>query len=1047
MKKYLLLSLLFVLSCAMALAQRTVSGTITDASTGEGIPGVNVVIKGTSSGTVSDFEGNYSLEIPSDDAVLVYSFVGYRTLELTAGARGVVDVQLELDVTELAEVVVIGYGQIEQSDATGAVAAVTAEDFNQGMIASPEQLIAGKTAGVQITSTSGAPGDGVQLRIRGTTSIRSNNNPLFVVDGVPLAGGTQPGSADVGFGTASDVNPLNFINPNDIESISILKDASATAIYGSRGANGVVIITTKSGKGQKGSWEFGTNVSISSPRSEYDLLDREEFLDAVEQFGGDRVARDQGSDTDWQDVVTRTTISHKTNLAFSKAGTGGSIRASIGYEDQQGVVENSFMKRFTGRINGSKSLMGDKLKLTLTSTYSRVDREDPAISGNAGFAGDLLGAAYSANPTWPNDPDADVGNQRNPANMLAYYSSTGFTNRILTNLSADYSLADGLTAKLTYGNDYSDAERLTLMTGDVSNVGDGIRDNGFGQLNFNSNVNHLFEATLNLNKKVGNVQIDVVGGYSVQSFNDRWSWVTGVGFTDYSGFDVMEDELRTSNDAMQSTVDNNYDYDFVTNWGVSDNLSGDAATQPTTGGFVSGVNNRTLVQEFFNRPSDATIEAMTANFYDRTDYLQSYFARANFTISEKYLITATLRADGSSRFGGDNRYGIFPSGAVAWKIHEEAFMPESVSTLKLRAGYGVVGNQDGLSYGQFTRVQRYADASVSTNNRFVTIPGSDATGQPDPRLKWESTTQTSIGLDFGFAQDKIYGSIDYYIKETSDLLLRAETAQPALDPQFFKNLDGALVENKGWELSLTYNVYASTQGSVSLTGNVSKNDNLLTNFNGQMNAGQIYGQGLTGAYAQRLAGDQPLFSYYLREFEGFDPEGQPIGDNQMFIGKGALPVWNSGLSVNAEYKNWSLSAYMYGQFGHYIYNNTQNGFFTAGAINNARNVTQDVVTSGEAGSAEAAVSTRFLHPGDFWRMQNLIIAYNIPVSGNSFFRNMKVNFNAQNLFVITDYNGLDPEVSSNPAEFNLLNNLPTAGIDYTAYPRPRIFSIGFSAGF
>jgi TonB-linked SusC/RagA family outer membrane protein len=997
------------------------------------------VVKGTSNGTITDFDGNYSISV-GDGVTLVVSFVGYRSQEVSVGARSVVDVQMELDVQALDEIVVIGYGQVEQSDATGAVVAVTAEDFNQGMIASPEQLIAGKTAGVQITSTSGAPGDGVQLRIRGTSSIRSNNNPLFVVDGVPLSGGTVSAAADVGYGTTSDVNPLNFINPNDIESISILKDASATAIYGSRGANGVVIITTKGGKGKQGVFELSSSVSISSPRSRYDLLEKDAFLDAVSQFGGDAAAQDFGADTDWQDFVTRTSVSHNENLSYSKAFDGGSIRASLGYDDQQGVVVDSYMKRLTARVNGQKSLMNDALNLSLSTTFSNVQRQDPPISGSAGFQGDLLGAAYSANPTWPTDPDFDAGGQRSPANMLEYYSAIGKSNRILTNFSADYKLVDGLNAKVTYGIDYSDADRITLVSGDARNAGNGVQDFGQGQINGNGSLNHLVEATLNHNKKYGELQVDLVAGYSLQSFNNSWFWAAGRGFADYSDFDAMETELRDSYQAVQDQVDGTYG--IINNWGVSNTLNG--GTNPD-GGFVSGIDNESLAQSYFARPAGATVEALGANFYDQTDYLQSYFARGNFTISDKYILTATVRADGSSKFGEDYRYGIFPSGAFAWKIHEESFIPEALSTLKLRAGYGVVGNQDGLGYGEYIRRERWAD--VGTNdNRSVNVPGSTTQGSVNPELRWESTTQAALGLDFGFNGDKIYGSFDLYNKQTTDLLLRRNAAQPAVASQIFDNLD-ATVENKGWELALTYNIYATSDASVSVTGNVSKNDNMVKDFNGQLQAGTIRGQGLSLAYAQILAGGHPLFSYYLREFEGFDANGQPIGDNQGFVDKSALPIWNSGFSLNASYQNWSLSAYLYGQFGHYVYNNTQNAFFTAGAINNARNVTTDVPSSGEAGSAEAAVSTRFLEKGDFVRMQNLVIGYDVPLASGGAIKSLKVNLTGQNLFVITQYKGLDPEVSSNPADFDLLNGLPTAGIDYSAYPKPRVFTIGLSASF
>lgn len=1042
MKKYLLLFAVMLASFGGLLAQRTIQGKVTDATDGSGLPGVNILEKGTTNGTVTDISGNYSIQVSGTDAVLVFSFIGYTQEEVAVGTKSVIDIGLTQDITQLSEVVVIGYGQTTVKDATGAVAAVTSEDFNGGMISSPEQLIQGKTSGVQITTTSGAPGAGVQLRIRGTSSIRSNNNPLFVVDGVPLSGGTQPSSADVGFGTQQDPNPLNFINPSDIESISILKDASATSIYGSRGANGVVIITTKSGKGNKGTFDFGSSVSIAKPANEYDLLGREQFLDAVEQYGGDRVAQDHGANTDWQDYITRTSVSHKQNLSYAKGFQTASIRASLGYENQQGVMENSFMKRLTGRINGSKSLLDDKLNIDLSTTYSNVKREDPPISGNAGFAGDILGAAYSANPTWPTDPDYNTGGQRSPANMLEYYRSTGNTNRFLTNLSADYKLTDALTAKATYGIDYSKGETYTLISGNSLNAGDGVQDYGQGQLNENRTISNLFEMTLNYTKQAGSVKIEVVGGYSVQSFRNDYFWATARGFTDYSSFETMESELRDSyeaGDAAASAL-----YEDYNNWGVTDDLR-DAAE--TTGGFVSGINfgEGTLEQSYFDRPAGVTVDAIAANFYDQTDYIQSYFGRGNFSISDKYLITATLRIDGSSKFGEDNRYGVFPSGALAWKLHEEAFMPDFFNTFKLRAGYGIVGNQDGLGYGEFIRRERYADASVGSA-RQIGLPGTTTQGSVNPELRWETTAQTSIGIDFGILNQKISGSVDYYVKNTTDLLLRRNAAQPAVATQIFDNLD-ATVQNKGWELALTYFAVDKSDASFSISGNVSHNENEVQDFSGVLDAGTIYGQGLTGAYAQRLAGGYPLFSYHLREFEGFDDNGQPIGDNQTFIGKSALPTWNVGLSLNARYKAFDFAMYFAGQYGHYIYNNTRNGFFTAGSINNARNVTPDVLTSGEAGTAEAAVSTRFLESGDFLRMQNLSLGYNVPLQEAGFIKNLRFYFNAQNLFVITDYTGLDPEVSTSPADSGLLNGLPTAGIDYTAYPRPKTFTIGLNASF
>jgi len=1038
MRRFALLFLVLVTSVAMA--QQVVTGKVTSGDDGSAIPGVNVLEKGTSNGTVTDVDGNFRVSV-GNNATLVFSFVGYASQELVVGSQGSMNVSLQTDVTALGEVVVIGYGEVSVKDATGAIASVSSKDFNGGVISSPEQLLQGKTAGVQITNTTGSPGAGVQIRIRGTSSIRSNNNPLFVVDGVPLAGGTQAASADVGYGSSPDTNPLNFLNPSDIESISILKDASATAIYGSRGANGVVIITTKAGKG-KGGFEFSSSVSISSTRKKYDLLDGPQFLDAVQKYGGDRTAQNFGANTDWQDYILRTAVSNKQSLAYSKGFKTGSVRASLGYEDQQGIIEHSDMKRLSARLNGSKTFMEEKLKIDLSTSFSNVNRQDPPISGNSGSTGDLLGAAYAANPTWPTDPDFNSGSQRSPANMLKYFNSKGATNRWLTNLSASYAITKSLTAKATYGLDLSRGDRNTFLSGDAINGADGVHGYGLGQINKNNTTNNLVELTLNYNKKVGNIVIDVIGGYSYQSFRNQYNWVKGRGFSDYSSFSAMKSELKNSFDAVDAVASGLApDYN---NWGVSNTLLNGAQA---SGGFVSGIDfaNHTLSQQYFARPAGATTEALVANFYDQTDYLQSYFGRANFTISNKYLITGTLRADGSSKFGPSYKYGVFPSGAVAWKLSEEEFIPEVFSTLKLRAGYGVVGNQDGLGYGQFRARTNYTDADI-TSSRQINLPSTQNTGTTNDKLKWESTAQTSVGVDFGIIEEKFTGSFDFYVKNTTDLLLSTIPAQPSILPIIFKNLD-ATVQNKGWELTLGYKVLDDNEKSLSFSGNISHNKNELKNFAGVLDAGAIYGQGLTNAYAQRLAQGHPLFSYHLRQFQGFDANGQPIGDNQTFVGKTALPTWNMGFSINARYKAFDFAAYFTGQYGQYVYNNTRNAYFTAGSINNAHNVTQDVLTSGEAGAAEAAVSTRFLEKGDFTRLQNLSIGYKVPFTGGSFIKNMRLSVTGQNLFVITKYTGLDPEVSTSPATANLLSGLPTAGIDYGAYPRPRTFTLGLTATF
>ncbi|XLS28747.1 SusC/RagA family TonB-linked outer membrane protein [Flavobacteriaceae bacterium M23B6Z8] len=1030
MKDNLLKSLVILgafLCFGMTQAQ-TVSGTVSDAN--GPLPGASILVKGTTNGTQSDFDGNYTLNNVDSNAVLVFSYVGFATQEIAVNGRSTINVTLQEDAQALDEIVVIGYGTQQIRDATGAVAVVTSKDFNQGVIASPEQLIQGKTAGVQITQSSGEPGAGINVRIRGTSSIRSNNNPLFVVDGVPLAGDDTSGAgANVGFGTGTAKNPLNFLNPSDIESISILKDASATAIYGSRGANGVVIITTKGGKGTGGRFEFDSSISFSQPAEEYNLLGREQFLDAVEQFGGSRTDQDFGADTDWQSVVTRHAVSQNQNLSYSHGYESGSIRATFGYGKQFGVVENSSLERITGRINAVQRFLDDKLKLNLQATISRVNDESPALSGSAGFRGDLLGAAYSANPTWPNDPTFDTGGQLNPRVLTDYVQSLSFTDRILANFSGEYQFTSELTGKISVGYDRSKSTRESAASALARNLDRAVFGNGRAAINDINVENRLLQATLTYNKEFENSKLEALVGYEYQDFQRYGRNVEGFGFGT-TDLNQMSTDLARSAEIVEKAIDGRYQqygYDSRSSEAFVNRLFPEVITDRVA--FGSGTNVRSLFGDTF----------------DFTDELQSFFTRINYTIADKYIFTATVRADGSSRFGEDNQYGIFPSGAFAWKMDEEDFIGDAFSTLKLRLGFGITGSQDGLGYGNFVRRERYAGPNIQDNGN-IDPPGTTAVAFANPDLKWEETIQYNLGFDFGFMNDRLNGSLDIYRKETTDFLLSVQAAQPSPQPFFFQNLD-ATVLNQGIEFALNYDVVQSEDLNWNVGFNIAYNENEIQDFDGLIPAGTIRGQGLSRAFAQILAGGQPLFSFFLREFEGFDQNGQPIGDVQGFVDKSALPDINTGLSTSLSYKNWDFSAFFAGQFGHYIYNNTRNAFFTAGAINNARNVTPDVLTSGESGTAEAAVSTRFLESGDFIRLQNATLGYTVPLSGEGTFKTLRLFVNGQNLFVITDYSGLDPEVSVQPGGGDLLNGLPTTGIDYTSFPRPRTITIGLNATF
>lgn len=987
LRMYLLLLSCILLSSVYNFAygqERVISGKVTSPVDGTPLPGVNVLIKGTSEGTVTDIDGNYSISA-NDTDVLIFSFVGFANTEVPVStiSGNNYSIALEEDIQSLSEVVVIGYGTQEKKDATGAVTSVTAEEFNKGVIASPEQLIQGRAAGVQVTGASGEPGSGMSIRIRGTSSIRSGNGPLYVVDGVPLSGSNSSSSGtDVGFGTSSARNPLNFINPNDIESISVLKDASATAIYGSRGANGVVIITTKSGKTGAGIFDYSSSVSVSTITKKYDLLDKEAFLNGAEDLGADRDAIDLGAETDWQDEIFRTAISHNHNLSYGGGGENGSYRLSLGYLNQEGIIEESSLERVTARVNANRTFWDDRLNLSTQLTISKVRDEGVAITNNSGFRGDLLGSMIISNPTRPvynddgtfNQPGVD---QLNPVAMLAL--SEDFTNtlRTLGSFALEYKILQNLSFRTSLGFDQSTSSRKVAYSRDL--VAAGIQNVGRGGVLDITENNILTENYFTYNQELGDAsKLDFLLGYSYQQFN-------------YETQTTLARNYRTSDTKIM-------------------------------------INNIASANQFL------------ANTSNTKDELQSFYGRANLSLSDKYLFTATLRADGSTKFGENNKYGIFPSFAAAWRISDEDFAPDVFSDLKLRAGYGVTGNQE-IPHNLFEQRRRYSDYSFNEAGESQGGDLIDVAFQ-NPDLKWESSTQYNLGLDYGLANNRIRGSLNFYYKTTNDLLIQQVSAQPASQPFVWKNLDADVI-NKGVEFEVEVNAVNTEAFSWDVMANASYNKNMVENYNSILNTGEISGQGLSGAYAQRIANNQPLYAYYLRDFAGYDSEGLSIyngGDVQQFTGDSPLPKVSAGLTNNLSYKNFDMSFFFTGQFGHKLYNNTANAFFTAGSLAIGRNVSEDVPGSGESPLNAPDVSTRFLESGSFVRLQNMTIGYNFPLESIKNISNIRLYINAQNLFVITDYSGQDPEVDTNKA----IDNIPSAGIDYTPYPRARTFTVGLN---
>ncbi|TPN87232.1 SusC/RagA family TonB-linked outer membrane protein [Aquimarina algicola] len=999
-----LIYLLVFLQGSMVFSQITVSGVVNDA--GGPIPGVNVLVRGTANGTVSDFDGKYVLENVPEDAVLVFSYVGFKAQEIAVAGQTTINVTMEEDAAELEQVVVVGYGTVRKKDITGAVATVKPEDFNQGVQNSPDQLIQGRVAGVQVTAASGEPGAANNIRIRGTSSIRGGNNPLIVVDGVPLDGGNTSAGTDVGTGRSSARNPLNFINPNDIASIDVLKDASATAIYGSRGSNGVVIITTKKGKSGKPQLDFSSAISVSSIANEYDLLDASGFSSAVNAIG--EPGLDFGQDVDALDEILRTAITQNYNLSYGGGSDTGRYRFSLSLQDQEGIIKNTGQEKYTGTLNLTEKFFDEKLQIDTKLITSFIKDEATALAENATAEGDLIISALRWNPTRSLfNPDGSFlqfnDNPRNPLAFLEYYTDLAETTNILGNLSATYSFTDAFSYKFNFGVGRTESKRRIgisrLMQANF--VNGGIADI---QNIFTSNL--LFEHTLNYNKQLNDaVFLDAVVGYSYQQFERRG------------------DNLRVQDFSIddQNLYINNVNF-------------GSERPAPTLN-------------------SDNTLSGGNTSFFDPNTELQSYFGRANVTLYDKYLITATLRADGSSRFGDDEQYGYFPSAAVAWRLSQEDFIPDTFSDLKLRVGYGLTGNQE------------FPSGSAQTQ---FTPDGSGGIVQStvgNPNLKWESTVQINAGIDFGFLDNRITGSVDYYQRTTEDLLFRTRAGQQAPNVFIWRNLDGVEVENSGVDIAINGIIIDNEDISWEVGVNASFLSNELNNvssiFPAGILTGELNGQGLTGQRAQLLFDGQPINAFYLPIWEGFDENGvssyadldgdgidtssgitAPGEGDRAFVGD-PNPDFTIGISSAFRYKNLDVSVFFNGAYGHQIYDNTANAIFTAGALAAGGNVTEQVVASGEANQTPKP-STQYLKSGDFLRLNNLTLGYTL--NGDKIGKwidSLRFYATGQNIFVITPYDGFDPEVNVNKA----VDGVPSFGIDYSTYPRARTFSLGFNARF
>ncbi|WP_295801935.1 SusC/RagA family TonB-linked outer membrane protein [Mucilaginibacter sp.] len=965
---------------------KVITGKVTDSKDGTTLIGVAVKV-GPTGGGLTDTNGDYSVSVPAGVTSLVFSYTGYSPQTVAINGRSVINVKLSADTRTLNEVVVVGYGTQRVKDATGSVASLGSRDFNKGLIATPDQLLAGRIAGVTVTPSSGEPGSGASINIRGTGSIRAGNDPLYVIDGVPISNDSYSGSSPTMVaGSSSPRNPLEFINPADIENISILKDASASAIYGSRGANGVVLITTR--KGRKGQGiQFSENTTFASTASRYKLLDGPTFLKAVAATGANADAINKGANVNYQDQIFRSSVSQNATLGFGGAKDKFTYRASFSYDDQQGVVKTSGLKRLTGRINASQYLFKDVVKLDLNYLQSNVKDQFAPITNNAGFTGSLIGATLGLNPTYPiKNADGTYffdGTALNPVAMLNLTDDRDNVNRSLANIAATIKITKDLSYRGTFGNDYALSKRTTfydpLIPGYTS--GGNIRGqstpsiSGIGQASLQQVklTNQIVEHTLTYDKKWSdNSQLTVLGGYSYQVFKNF-------------GFNDVRFQTSTPNVLVKNLND------FKTRFPI---------------------------------------------FGDSTkSELQSYYGRIFYSYKDKYLVTATVRTDGSSKFGVNHKYATFPALAVKWKIMNEDFAPKGIfDDLGLRLNYGKTGNQEFPAYQSLSVFQSQLGG------------GSNQLYAPNPDLKWETTTQYGAGIDFAILKGRVTGTVDYFNKSTKDLLFLNVFAQPAPAPSQWINLPGNVI-NKGLEFGLNISAVQGPKFNWDINYNMTFLKNTVENFASRVViTGAISGQGLSGAYSQVIQNGYPLFTFKVSQYDGLDEQGfakYPNGIDGQTLQGSALPKFTASLTNNFSYGPWSLSVFVNAVTGFYVYDNTANAYFYRGSLLTGHNVTSDVAFTNENVLNSGQVSTRWLEKGDFVRISNATLGYTVALKNGKAIKSLRFVLSGQNLALFTAYKGLDPEINVNKD----INSVPSRGIDYTGYPKARTITFGINAGF
>ena len=1001
MKRNLMFKILLTLivGCFLSIdafaQQMTVKGLVKD-TTGEPIIGANVVIKGTTNGTITDFDGNFQLNANKGD-IIVISFIGYQPQEAQAAAS--MNIILKDDTELLDEVVVIGYGSVKKDDLSGSVVAIKAEEMNKGAVTSPQELIMGKVPGLSVSQGDGAPGAGSTIRIRGGASLNASNDPLIVIDGIPVSNDAAPGTP----------NALATINPNDIETFTVLKDASATAIYGSRASNGVIIIQTKKGTQDKIKVSYSGTFTAKDPYKRIETLDAQSFREVMQAQYPEGTAQSAdiqrilnvypNQSTDWQDAIYQTGLSTDQNIGIAGKAGFMPFRISLGYNTEKGTLKTSKYERYTGAVNLSPKFFDNHLSVDI-NVKGTINKNRFADSG-------AVGAAAFFDPTKPiydeenryngywnwgivQGAQADLATQ-NPLSLLYDRNNHGTTKRSLGNIQLDYKIhgLEDLHANLNLGYDVAKTTGRNFVNSNSVQSSLDKTFTGLGQGNTWNNLrrNHLLDFYMNYAKNIESIKsnFDIMAGYSWQHFY-------------YANHDITY-----SNPTEDLGAKEGYTYD---------------------------ANERHYIRDDHRR-------------IPYENYLISFFGRLNYNFMDRYLLTATLRRDGSSRFSENNRWGLFPSAALAWTISNEPFMKATenvLSKLKLRLGYGVTGQQE---IGDYQYITSYS-FSTNPNTTYLGTTLLKPNGY-SPDLKWEQTTTYNVAIDFGFLNNRINGSIEYYQKHTKDLL---NTISAAAGTNFINLITANVgkMKNKGVEANVNAIAIQSKDFTWEVGYNITWNDSKITKLTTTFNPDY---QGIdAGTNQKHQVGEMPGTFYLYQQV--YDENGKPIqnafvdrnNDGQIteadryLTHKSPMAKVYMGFSSQFSYKKWDLGFNLRANFGNYVYNgvasgnSTSNNYGGKGFVTNLYNGFQDTGFT-LLNTSEQMASDYFLENASFLKMDNITLGYSFQ---NLFAAKLsgRISASVQNVFTISKYSGLDPECGA---------------IDSNIWPRPRTYTIGLNLNF